>query len=261
MIKNPINLLPIKDPIDNIPSDKDDYFYENVVKYLISDIVKLEANGIPIDLDKVSELEDVVVNVLDNVRDKLKNNKLMLEFLTLKHNEITKVKVSEYENRKLLYSDLVKPFNVKNKIHRTYVVNWYLELNNKSNMIQKEWSVKDLKVLYNITGSNFINNLLNKIIENFMLPIIEMGMIKLASDQADIYNKNKIDTKIEKLQNNNLINEFNPNSPLQKRQFFDFCGIESETETKKGNDKFDRLELERIQKLLEIMIEDKNNGN
>ena len=54
----PHNLLPIVRPLEDTTQYDETYFYENVVKHLIPDIVQMEANGIPIDLSKVSVLED-----------------------------------------------------------------------------------------------------------------------------------------------------------------------------------------------------------
>ena len=77
----PHNLLPIVRPLEDTTQYDETYFYENVIQPLIKDIVQMEANGIPIDLTKVSVLEDTVTNVLDEVYKKLANNELMLKFL------------------------------------------------------------------------------------------------------------------------------------------------------------------------------------
>ena len=54
-----------------------------------------------------------------------------------------------------------------------------------------------------------------------------------------------------------LIDKFNPGSSVQKQEFFEFYGIESDKETKAGNPQWDRDALEELQKLLKTMIEDK----
>ena len=71
----------------------------------------------------------------------------------------------------------------------------------------------------------------------------------------------KINTKIEQLQEQDIIYGFNPGSPIQKQNFFKFCGIESEKETKTGNPQWDRAELERLQKLINIMIDEKGESH
>ena len=257
----PHDLLPITRPLEekNLPDDT--FFYENVVKHLIPDIVQMEANGIPIDLSKVSVLEDTVTNVLDEVYRKLANNELMLKFLRTVATQYKKDKAEELEAKKKTPEDFIKPFDIKNKVHRSYAVNTYLLSIDRKDMCMEEWSVKDLRKLNQILASNFLQALLDKTINSSMEVYITSAMEALANDKADIYNKNKIDTKIEQLQEQDIIHGFNPGSPIQKQNFFKFCGIESEKETKTGNPQWDRAELERLQKLINIMIDEKGESH
>ena len=124
-------------------------------------------------------------------------------------------------------------------------------------MLLEEWSVKDVKKLNQIIASNFIDNLLNHSIKDYMIPTIDSAMYALATTKAEIYNKNRITSKIESLDEVKLIDKFNPGSSTQKQEFFKFYGIESDKETKAGNPQWDRDALEELQKLLKTMIEDK----
>ena len=63
----PHDLLPITRPLEDSNSPNEVYFYNEVIQPLIKDIVQMEANGIPIDLAKVTVLEDTVTTVLDEV--------------------------------------------------------------------------------------------------------------------------------------------------------------------------------------------------
>ena len=54
----PWSLLPVDRPKDTHPPI--DYFYQNVAKHLIRDTVRIMANGIQIDLNKVEELEETL---------------------------------------------------------------------------------------------------------------------------------------------------------------------------------------------------------
>ena len=72
-----------------------------------------------------------------------------------------------------------------------------------------------------------------------------------------IFLMNRIETKIEAIQSENLVKSFNPGSSLQKAKFFSFYNIESENETAAGNAKWDRKEIERLLKLLDNLIEEK----
>ncbi len=253
----PHNLLPIVRPLEDTTQYDETYFYENVVQPLIKDIVQMEANGIPIDLTKVSVLEDTVTNVLDEVYKKLANNELMLKFLRTVTTQYKKDKAEELETKKKTSEDFIKPFDIKNKVHRSYAVNTYLLSIDRKDMCMEEWSVKDLRKLNQILASNFLQALLDKIVNSSMEVYITSAMEALANDKADIYNKNKIDTKIEQLQEQDIIRGFNPGSPVQKQNFFKFYGIESEKETKTGNPQWDRTELLRLQELFKIMIDEK----
>lgn len=253
----PIDLLPIARPLETSEEPSQTFFYENVVSKLVPDIVRLEANGIPIDLSKVATVEETVNSVLENVYTKLENNSLMLKFLTSENNAKVKAKSQELEAKKKSVSDFLVPFNIKNKTHRSYVVNTYLTSIDREDMAMDEWSVKDLKKLNQILASTFIANLVNSNIQSFMHNTIEVAMEQLATDKANAYNKNKIDAKIEDLKTDKLIRSFNPGSSLQKQKFFSFLGVESEKETKAGNPQWDKKELERLQKLIGMLIDDK----
>ena len=257
----PHDLLPIVRPLEDTTQYDETYFYENVVQPLIKDIVQMEANGIPIDLSKVSKLETTVVDVLSEVHKKLANNDMMLDFLKSVTTQYKKDKAEELESKKKEPEDFLKPFDVKNTTHRTFVVNTYLTSNGKDDMIMEKWGVKDLKKLNQILASKFISDLLEGNIQDYMQIYINTAMYRLAQMKSEIYNENKIDSKINQLQNQDLIHSFNPGSSTQKQNFFKFYGIESEKETKAGNPQWDRTELLRLQKLINIMIDEKGESH
>lgn len=257
MEKLPHDLLPIKRPLEDANYPESTYFYKNVVSKLIPDIIRMEASGIPINLAKVADVEKTIDNVLEQVYTKLQNNSMMLTFLESVDNEYKANKTKVLESKKKTYEDFLKPFNIKNKTHKSYVVNAQLSLMGKSDMVLPEWSNKDLKKLNQIIASKFINDLLEGHIQEYMFPVINLAMEQLAKDKADAYNKNKVDTKIDEIKTTTSISTFNPGSSLQKQKFFAFYNIESEKETAAGSPQWDRKELERIQKLLAMLIEDK----
>ena len=257
MCKSPIDLLPIKRPLEDDNFPEETFFYNNVIKELIPDVLRFESNGIPINLNKVTEVENTVNDVLTTVRNKLANNKLMNDFLNHKDIITKNKKYSELEAKQKTYEDFIKPFNPKNKTHRSFVVNQYLLDNNKNDMTMDEWSIKDLKKLNQIIASKFITDLLDNNIQDYMNPIIDKAMINLATIKANTYNKNIIEVKKDKISNSRLIDSFNPGSAQQKQEFFNYYNIESESETKTGNPQWNREELEKLQQLLSIMIKDK----
>ena len=254
---HPIDLLPIVRPLDSNEYPDETFFYENVVCKLIPDIIRMETNGIPIDLSKVSDVEEAVNTVLEDVYSKLAANSIMLKYLTAENEAKRVAKAGTLLAKKKTAEDFITPYNNKNKIHRSYLVNYYLKENNKEDMIMDEWSVKDLKKLNQVISSKFLQDLVNNDFQSYMQSTIDAAMQKLAEDKATAYNKNKIDTKIEATKSEQLIKAFNPGSAPQKAKFFEFYGIESENETGAGNAKWDRKEIERLLKLLNHLIEEK----
>lgn len=258
---SPHDLLPIDRPMEdpNPPTEVD--FYNNVVQPLTKDIIELEAHGIPINLDRVSKVEDTVNEVLENVQTILASNELVRAFLSHQDSQQRSSKIQELESKKRDYTSFVQAFNPKNKTHRTYVVNHYLTKNGYSDMLMDEWSIRDLKKLNQIIASAFIDNLIKNATQTFMNDTIDEAMIKLAQDKADIYNKNHILAKQEQMSNTAFVMVFNPGSSKQKQEFFEFYNIESESETKAGAPQWNRKELERLNNLLSIMINDKEHSN
>lgn len=254
---SPHDLLPITRPLEDTEVLPDTYFYDNVVQHLIKDIIRIEANGIPVDLEEVRKLDTVVTTVLEKVQDTLQNNPVMLEFL-LKQSSIKQVaKIEELSSKKKTYEEFIKPFNISNEVHRTYLVNVYLTSVGKTDMCLDKWTIKDLKKLNQIIGSQTIQKILDKKIVTFMQKHIDVAMENLAKDKADIHNKNKVENKIESIKQSNNVSLFNPSSPLQKQNLFDYYNIESESETATGKPQWNRAELERLQKLLALLIDSK----
>ena len=76
---SPWSLLPSPEP--RTVSPPIDYFYHHVAKHLISDTVRIMSNGIHIDLDKVSELEETLDNQLLKVKAELAGNPYIQRYL------------------------------------------------------------------------------------------------------------------------------------------------------------------------------------
>lgn len=253
----PHDLLPIKRPLedDNWPDDM--YFYENVVKYLIPDIIRLEATGIPINLEKVAEVEKAVNDVLSDVAENLATNPLMRDFLAEKMSYVRKTMSEEARSKEKSATDFYKDFEPKNKIHRSFVVNTYLRTNGHEDKTMDEWTKKDLKKLNQFIASKFITDLLADNIQDYMQDIIKSAMSELANAKAEAYNKNKIEANQKKIKEKETKMYFNPGSAQQKAQFFDYLGIESENTTKAGNAQWDKTALENLHKLIKIMLDEK----
>ena len=70
---SPHDQLPAPEP-KTIEYDVD-HFYKNTARYLVKDTVRVMDNGLAIDLNKVIELEEVLVEQLTEVDKELASNK------------------------------------------------------------------------------------------------------------------------------------------------------------------------------------------
>jgi DNA polymerase I-like protein with 3'-5' exonuclease and polymerase domains len=240
---NPISLLPIEHPIKYDPSIGNiSYFYDNVVQHLINDINRVSLNGIPIDLDKVKELETTVVNVLDIVATKLASNQIILDFHAQLYPKKFKAFKEEQEAKKRTVDYYMLTYN-NSVLHRTYVVNEYLKMQNK--LLVEKASIKTLKEL----NSEWNNKTIDLIINNKCpKALLDKGMLALATHKLVIYNKS-IDTKIKEVGREKILPKFNPGSSLQLRELFASLRIKPLKYSKtSGEASWDRSSIEQILK-------------
>lgn len=223
-MKSPWDLLPVQEPREHSPPPG--YFYENVIKPLIPDIVRIMLNGIPMDLNKVDELREVVEEVLETVQSTLDKNKTIIAFQAQKFPKERDKHLQEMTSKMKLPPHFLKDFKDSNKIHRTYVMNAYFDEQDVDEYRLDEWLMKDLKDLLKVHDSTFVKLLLEKHISPNHETVIA-GMTQLSEDKAYIYNKTYWD-KIENVVLTDLVHPFNAGSSTQKNQLFEFLGIESE---------------------------------
>jgi DNA polymerase I-like protein with 3'-5' exonuclease and polymerase domains len=253
MNNSPHDLLPIEEPIKT--SSNPPAFYETVVKPLIPDVVRIMANGIPIDLNKVMELEDFVSKALTESHKELSRNSLINAFLGGNKEKQVENKKKELEQKKVDYRSLIKPFNPANVVHRTMAVNYYLKLlpNPRLDLTQSKWTIDDVKRFNKDFNSTFLQDLINNVpIKNYVTDWVE-------TELAIIKAKNKnaaIEAKIKALLDTVSISGFNPNSSKQKEAFFNSIGIHSTDYTKGGNESYNRNWLEVLSDWLNDIITD-----
>ena len=80
---SPDDLLPAPEP--RTVSPPEDYFYDNVVKHLVKDTVRIMNTGLPIDLDRVEELEVELDSIIAEVKTTLANNTYIQQYLNLRY--------------------------------------------------------------------------------------------------------------------------------------------------------------------------------
>ena len=100
---NPHDLLPKDHPLEEEFEDNPSYFYDNVVGYLVKDIVRMKNNGIPVDMEQVEKLEKILDNVIESVYDRLRANNLMGTFLENKYKKLKSKKIKEYKDKRIIY--------------------------------------------------------------------------------------------------------------------------------------------------------------
>ena len=221
-------------------------------------MIKLETTGIPINLDKVKEVEDTVNNVLKNIKDILKKNKFIQQYLASKYVHESDEALASIKTKTA--NDFLVPFDVKKKAHRSAVVNYWLKNNGHKDMMLDEWSIKDLRMCNQIIASKFLTDLINKDIKGYMNNWIEEAMQEFAEEKARIYNQSKFSSYTAKMQEKKDKLSFNPGSNLQKQEFFSMLGIESDSETAKGSPQWNRAALEQLNKYLDTLIESKGDN-
>lgn len=244
---SPWDLLPTAEPKTVNPPI--DYFYNNVAKHLIKDTVRIMNNGLPIDLLKVKTLEQEIDRILNEVQQKLNNNKYVQQCMQLHNNDLIAKYKNNQESKLKTYKHFLKPFKHNNMNHRSY----FMFIFSKEQQITQptellptgvpKWSNKLVKKLS--TTRPLLKKLLNnKLPDNHS--IVKEAMKLLATHKANIYNYKYLE-KINSPPINTV--SFNPNSTIHKREFFSMLDIKSDSISKKTNESsWDREQIERVNK-------------
>ena len=243
----PIELLPIKPPSEFDPSiDQPDFFYQNVVKPLIPDTLRIMQNGIHIDQDAVDELRVVIDKVLKTVRDSLDTNQVIKDYQAYEYPKKFAEYQAEVEASMRDINFYLKPYNPANMVHRTYVVNEYLVSGIcKPDLCRPQWSVKDVKTLMTYTGTGFLSYVLDKSLDDSNITV-SRAMETLAQDKLDIWNKPR-QGKIDNATMATLLPPFNSGSTTQLRKLFTFLHVEPIAFSKEtGEPSWNRDALEEL---------------
>lgn len=254
---SPWDLLPVKEPKTENPDD--DYFYKNVIKHLIPDVVRVMANGIPIDIDKVRELEATLNDVLEKVDNSVQNNTYIKQFQILQHTELQKIYIAEQRLKMKLPKHFLKEFKPSDMTHRSYFMEEIYKdiLKNATKNVNSPYKPEDTLVtgipkwtLADAKRYTTVHPAVRLLVTKLIVPtnkFAKAAMKQLAIDKATIYNKryyNNIENSSEL-----KLPPFNVASSTQKRKLFDWLGISSDKVSKDtGLPKWDRDEVERVNK-------------
>lgn len=252
--ENPIDWLPLPEPRDqDFPIG---WFYENVAKHLVKDTVRIMNNGLPIDLDRVHELELHLDEILVNVQETINNNQHTKDFLEHKYPLIAAEMKADIESRMRSLDFYIKEFNPSKMEHRSYYMQVFMEQHAEQMFdvitpIEEilpgvpKWTVRDVKPF--AEDHLEIKRLINKAIKPTEPNAIE-AMRRFAVDKLAIWNKSYYD-QINEISFNNIMKPFNPGSSTQKREFFEFMNIDPiEYSKDTGEASWGREVIEELQK-------------
>lgn len=240
----PKDLLPIKEPKDQ--PEKPNYFYQNVVKPLLLDVVRLQSNGIPIDMKKVEELKITLEQILEDVQVRIKNNPTVTKFQKLQAKRVSDKYKNETLGKKKNAYHYFKPYKNGNLTHRTWLVNRVLANLGRSDEKKDGWSIKAIKNDPELMEHYTIQRLLTKTVSVVDLVALD-AMADLAEEKQRIDNL-KYEAKAEEVPDK-LFKDFNPGSAPQKQALFEYLGVESEEVSKEtGLPKWDKEQVERVNK-------------
>ena len=148
---SPHSLLPQPEP--RSVDYEVDYFYDNVAKHLVKDTVRIMSNGIPIDLDKVAELEVSLDETLAAAHASLAANPYIIAYLQQRYARLTADYIAERQSHCREPSYFARPFKHNDQTHRSYFMHIFAQqqgLSQPSDLLPTgiaKWSAALVKTL------------------------------------------------------------------------------------------------------------------
>lgn len=240
----PADLLPIQEP--RLHKERHDYFYHNVVKPLLGDVIRLQSNGIPIDMSKVQEMKEELEVILKDVNTRISENDTIRRFQAVQAQKIAdKYKTSVLDKQKPAMH-YFKPYSNGNITHRNYLVNRVLHNQGRDDERQPGWSIKSVKADKRLMEDYTIQRMLTKEVSVIDLTALD-AMADLAIERQKVANS-KYETKASEVPDK-LFKDFNPASATQKQALFEYLSIESEAVSKDtGLPKWDKEQISIVNK-------------
>ena len=226
---SPWDLLPAPEPASESPPFG--YFYDKVAKHLIKDTVRIMMNGLPIDLEKVRELESVLDETLAKVEQELSGNQIVASYQSERYAKLK----SEYEAERLSMCRspeyYLKPFDSKKPEHRSYFMHLFATEHNLSQPSEllptgvPKWSAKDVKLF--ASSRPILQRLLKHELNESNSPTAASAALLLAQHKSDMHNSKYVEQA--RTYSGLEFPPFNPASPDQKHAVFtDMLGFESD---------------------------------
>ncbi len=244
---SPHDLLPAPEPCTINPPE--DYFYQNVAKHLIRDTVRIMANGLPIDLERVIELEATIDSTLAQVSATLSANPYIQAYLATRYASQVEALVKDRTAMLKPISYFMRPFKYSDMVHRSYFMYIFCQSQQIAAPIEllptgiPKWEAKV------VAKFKDTRPLLQKLLKG-ELPLDHSmaiaAMELLAEHKAELHNRKFLDQIAHPTLECPI---FNPSSSTQKSELFASLGIESEKFSKDtGEPSWNRDEIERVNK-------------
>lgn len=225
------------------------HFYKQTARHLVIDTVRIMDNGLSIDIDKVAELEDILVTQIAEVDAELAANPIIQEYVKKRFASKVEAYVKDRKSKLRSPDYYMTEFKHTDMLHRSYFMDEYAKSQGWSTPKEKlptgvgKWP-KTLAAKY--AKSNKVVDFLLKGELPSGNPTVLIAMSRLAQDKADMYNEKYLeqvkDPKVE-------YPKFNPGSPKQVGEVFASLGIESEAFSKDtGEPSWSRDQVERVHK-------------
>ena len=244
---SPHSLLPAPEPCTVSPPTS--FFYEHVAKHLVRDTVRIMHNGLPIDLNRVIELEDTLDTLLADVAARIAANTYIQQYMQQRHATLVQAYIDDRTSHLRSVDSFITPFVHNNAEHRSYFMHIYAEqqqITPPSEVLPSgiaKWDARLVKKL--ATSRPLLQRLLAGQLKTDH-PIALQSMQLRAQHKADIYNR-KFLAQIESPEVE--LPPFNVGSSTQKKQLFSLLGYESEVKSKHtGEDSWNRNQIERLLK-------------
>jgi len=226
---SPHDLLPAPTPSEESPPFG--YFYDNVSKHLIKDVVRIMMNGLPIDLKKVKELEASLDITIAKVHKTLKTNKIVKAYQAERYKKLHKEYIEDRLGMCRSPDYYLKPFDHKKMDHRSYFMQEFsnaVSMTSPSDLLPTgvpKWTAAQVKKF--AASKPILRRLLDGKLNEGNSKYVKEAMQRLAHDRATIYNR-KFEEQVSSLSGLDIPN-FNPGSPDQKHDIFtDMLGYKSD---------------------------------
>jgi len=257
----PCQRLPLPFPCDFDPSNTEpEYFYNNFAKHFIPDMIQMMDIGLKIDKVAVEKLRKTVEDVLRDVTERLEKSPIIQKFQLERLPAAQRAYAEKCTAAVREVEHYLKPYNTKDVVHRTWVVNTYLKRIGKVKDCKDKWVLKNLKSYNIFLNDPFVEAICDRRRLTNNDNVIK-GMLALAEYKLELWNK----PRYEKSELPVELKPFNPGSSKQVKELFEMLKIEplafskDTGEASWGRDQIEELQEtqvdEELLKVLQTMVD------